>query len=102
MSEPWTTLAIGVAAGVAWNGASLWCLTQLLRAWLGPQPSRRRAIIWVVVKFPLLYALTFFLLRNAKVSIVGFGIGFSVVLFAAIGVLWWKAAFRNSRTSSAC
>ena len=102
MSEPWTTIAVGAAAGAAWNVASLWCLAQLLHAWLGPAPSTRRAVVWLVVKFPLLYGLTFVMLWHQAISVVGFGIGFSVVLVAAIGGWWWKAAFRNSRTSSAC
>ena len=102
MSESWARLLVGVLAGGAWNLASLWCLTQLVRAWLGPQPSRRRAIIWLAVKFPLLYAAIFLMFHRGMVSIVGFSIGFSVVLMAAIGWLWWKTTFRNCRISSRC
>jgi len=90
MSEPWSSVLLGVLAGGAWNLASLWCLTQLVRAWLGPQPSRRRAIVWLAVKFPLLYAAIFLIFHRGMVSIVGFSIGFSVVLMVAIGWLWWK------------
>ena len=82
---------LSVAAGALWNGASLFCLRQLLRAWLGPQPSTRRAIAWVLVKFPLLYVLILFLFRSPGLSIVGFSLGFSVVLAAAIALLACRA-----------
>lgn len=91
MRESWMRLIVGVLAGGAWNLASLWCLTQLVRAWLGPRPSRRRALIWLVVKFPLLYAATVLMCYKGMVSIVGFSIGFSVVLAASIVWLWWRA-----------
>jgi hypothetical protein len=35
--------------------------------------------------------MTFLMLQSGRISLVGFGIGFSVVLFGAIGVLWWKS-----------
>ncbi len=79
--------AAGVLAGGAWNLASLWCLSQLLAAWLGPQPSRRRAILWLAVKFPLLYLAAFTLLRQPGLSLIGFGVGFSVVLAIAVAAL---------------
>ena len=78
---------LGVAAGGAWNLASLWCLAQLLGAWLGPQPSRRRALLWLFMKFPLLYAAVFALLRLPGISAAGFGIGFTLVLVGAIAWL---------------
>ena len=36
--------ALSFAAGGAWNLASLFCLAHMLKAWLGPMPSQRRAI----------------------------------------------------------
>ncbi len=78
-------LVVGILAGGAWNLANLWCLTQLFRAWLEPSPSRRRAIIWLLLKFPVLYLLAFGLLRMPSASLLGFGIGFTVVLVAAMG-----------------
>ena len=79
--------AAGVLAGGLWNLASLWCLSQLLAAWLGPQPSRRRAILWLSVKFPLLYLAAFALLRQPGLSLIGFGVGFSLVLVIAVAAL---------------
>ena len=111
-------LALGVFAGAWWNAASLWCLARLLSAWLGPTPSRRRAISWphhpssaqradgdgeefnpapskwardrrvvgwLLIKFPLLYAIVFVVLRTPTMSVIGFGLGFSAVLVCAIG-----------------
>ena len=79
-------VALGIAAGGLWNMASLWCLMQLLDAWLGARPSRRRAILWLLVKFPLLYLVIVMALRWPSISLVGFGIGFTLVLaLAAVG-----------------
>lgn len=75
----------GCLAGAGWNLASLWCLVRLLGAWLGPQPSRRRALGWAVMKFPLLYGLAILILRAPSVSLTGFGAGFTAVLIGAIG-----------------
>lgn len=81
----------GLALGGIWNAANLWCLAQLLKAWLGPQPSRRRVVGWLLVKFPLLYLAAIGALRHPAVSLVGFSIGFSLVLLAAI----WRLAART-------
>ena len=73
----------GIILGGAWNLASLWCLTRLLQAWMGPKPSQRRAIIWLLVKFPLLYAAIFLVFQAKVVPFQAFTIGFSVVLAVA-------------------
>ena len=75
---------LGIAAGVVWNVASLWCLSQMLGAWLGPRRSTRRALGWLLVKFPLLYAVIVLVFLKRAVSVVGFGIGFTVVLCGAV------------------
>ena len=85
--------AVGVLAGGVWNLASLWCLVHLLNAWLGPTPSRRRAIMWLVLKFPLLYLLAVGVLLNQRVSVVGFGLGFTIVLL--IIVSWFALQVRQ-------
>ncbi len=90
------SLAMSMLIGGAWNLASLWCLARMLRAWLGPHPSRRRVIGWLLVKFPLLYAAIVLLLVQASVSALGFGIGFTVVLLTAMtwfaGTVWRRTA----------
>lgn len=96
MSSPsLASLLAGLAVGAAWNAVNLWCLTRGLRAWLSaaaatpggpgaPRPSRRRAVAWLLVKFPLLYGIAFAILRARLVSLVGFGLGFLLVLVLAI------------------
>ena len=76
--------AAGVIIGGAWNLASLWCLMQMLQAWVGPKPSQRRAIIWLLVKFPLLYAGIFLIFQTKAVPFGAFGIGFTLVLLVAM------------------
>jgi hypothetical protein len=81
-------VGLSVAAGGLWNIANLWCLVRLLDAWLG-QSSKRRAIGWALVKFPVLYGAVFFALSRPGLSVVGFGLGFTLVLLTAIA---WMAA----------
>lgn len=78
-------LLLGLLVGGVWNAANLWCLTRLLLAWLGPRPSVPRALLWVGIKFPLLYLAAFALLRLPVVSLLGFALGFTLVLALAIG-----------------
>lgn len=93
-----SSMAMGVLAGGVWNIASLWCLANLLNAWLGRAPSQRRAIGWLLVKFPLLYALAFLVMKLPSASLIGFGIGFSITLAAMLVTLWRLAPLRASRT----
>ena len=79
---------LGVIGGVCWNLTSLFCLRQIMGAWLGPHPSRARVIVWMLVKFPLLYVLIILLFRlSSTASIVGFSIGFSLALLGALLLL---------------
>jgi hypothetical protein len=78
-------MSLGIIAGSLWNAASLWCLSGLLQAWLGPQPSRRRVIGWLLLKFPLLYLALLGLAGCPEISMVGFGIGCSLVLLIVLG-----------------
>lgn len=89
-------VAAGLLAGGLWNVANLWCLSQLLEAWLGPRRSTKRVVAWLLVKFPLLYVLAVALLQSTRVSMVGFGIGFTLVLVAA-GLLLVREAQRFGR-----
>ena len=77
---------LSVLVGGGWNAASLWTLRRMLGAWLGPRPSRRRALGWLFLKFPCLYLLAFALLRLPAISAMGFGVGFTIVL--GIGIAW--------------
>ncbi len=76
--------AAGVVIGGVWNLASLWCLTQMLQAWIGPRPSQRRVIGWLLVKFPLLYAGIFLIFQTKAVPFGAFSVGFTLVLLVAI------------------
>ena len=77
-------LAAGVLAGGLWNAANLWCLSRAVGAWLDSRRTRRQQIGWFVVKFPLLYAVAFGLLQMPWISLIGFGIGFTIVLGVAV------------------
>ena len=79
--------ALSVAAGGAWNLANLWCLSRALGVWINPQQAPRRVRIgWFLVKFPLLYAVAFGMLKIPGTSLIGFGVGFTMVLGSALAV----------------
>ncbi len=78
-----TTFLFSTSFGILWNVASIGCLVQLLRCWMGPQPSWRRALFWSVIKFGLLYAVASFFLWSERASVLGFSIGFTVTLIGA-------------------
>jgi len=77
-------LGLGLFAGSTWNAVNLWCLARLLNAWLKPPHSTRAVIGWLLVKFPLLYVAVFWLLSQSLVSVLGFGVGFTIVLVAVM------------------
>ena len=99
MSELLVRGAIGVLAGGAWNLASVWTFGHVLRAWLGPMRSHKRALLWLLVKFPLLYLLAIGLLHNLRVSAIGFGIGFTVVMVAIVVKFACQAWSRSTPSS---
>ncbi len=78
-------MAAGLCAGATWNLVNLTCLAGLLHACITPQSSKRWAIAWFVVKFPLLYAIGYQVLRRPDISILGFGIGFTLMLLLVLG-----------------
>ncbi|MBI4343349.1 MAG: hypothetical protein HY601_00855 [Candidatus Omnitrophica bacterium] len=91
MSEHLVSQALGILLGGVWNLASLWCLARLLAAWLGPGHSTRRALGWLLVKFPALYALAFLLWQRRIVEPLWFGVGFTLVLVGALITLAARA-----------
>ena len=78
-------LALGLLAGGLWHLASLGCLAQVLAAWLGPRPSRRRAVLWLLPKIAL-YGGAFQLMQWPALSPLGFGLGFTLVLMTVLTV----------------
>ena len=77
--------AASALVGGLWNVASLWMLTRVLGAWMGPRRSARRAAAWMAVKLLLLYPLAVLFLLRPGTSPLGFGVGFTMAL--AIGIL---------------
>lgn len=77
--------AFGMLAGGGWNFANLWILSRLLSAWMAPARSKRRVLGWLFLKLAVLYPLVFLFLQRAPHLAISFGIGFTIVLGAAIG-----------------
>ena len=80
-----SNVALGVLSGATWGLASLWVLTRLVAAWIGPARSTRRVSGWLLVKFAVLYPLAFTFLHAYSSLAISFGVGFTVVLGAALG-----------------
>jgi len=94
-------VALSILAGGLWNVANVWCLARALGVWLNPHPApRRQQIGWFIVKFPLLYAAVFGLVQCPGISLVGFGIGFLVVIIAAVFITLKSIKPVNSSVSS--
>ena len=81
-------LALGILAGGLWNLASLWCLVRLLGAWLGQSPSRQWPVGgWLLLKGVLLCLLVGSMRHAQTLGLIGFGVGFTIVLAAVVGAL---------------
>ena len=86
-------IGTGAIAGAIWNIASLLCLSRLLKAWLGPRPSQRAAIAWVLLKITLLGLVLMIFTRVSTPFVIGFGLGFTAVLAIAI----WRCLLHTRR-----
>ena len=80
----WTTGAVGFLVGVTWGLVNLWVLARLLTAWMSSQRSRRRVVGWLLTKVAVVYPLAVLFLHAYPGCAMSFGLGFSVVLLAAI------------------
>ena len=80
---------LGVLAGAAWNAASVWVMGRMLQAWLAADTHRGQAIGWLLVKLGVVYPMAWLILRHPAVSLPGFSVGFTLILFAALA---WFAA----------
>ena len=81
---------LGALAGAAWNLANFWMLTRLLSAWMNPVRSRRRVFGWLLLKLAVLYPMACMFLRAFPQLAVSFGVGFTLVLCAAVA--WFAAS----------
>ena len=84
-------LGVGIASGGLWNLASLWCLARMFAAWLGTPPSRKRAVVWLLLKLVVLYPAAWFLLQTSFSTPLTFGIGFTLVLILTLATFAVKA-----------
>ena len=83
--------AIGVLLGCLWNAANLMLLKYLITGLISPSPGGKRNLLLLgLVKFPLLYAIGYFLLKFDYFSpdslLVGFTVIFLVALLKALGI----------------
>lgn len=84
-------MVASMLAGGLWNVGSLWCLSKLLRVWLGPDPHRRQALGWLAVKCAWIGVLAAVVLRAPWLSVIGFGAGLTVVLMVVVAGLGFRA-----------
>ncbi|MBI2094102.1 MAG: hypothetical protein HYT88_05195 [Candidatus Omnitrophica bacterium] len=83
--------AAGLGCGLAWAIANIWAIGLLVNSALGPTPARfwKMLALWCI-KLPILYGIAAVLVVSAKVSPIGFLLGFSLWF-----VLLMAVAFRS-------
>ncbi len=87
-----TYTALGVLAGCVWNTINLILLVQGLNTWFDMNDRRMDyvprgrfyKIGLFLAKFPVLYGCAILLLMSPDISKVGFGIGFTIIIVAAM------------------
>lgn len=80
----------GILAGCGWSCLNLYFLTNLIKEALGAQkPKKTKIALIILVKFPLLYLLGYFLLRTDYFPVLsllsGFTLIFVVIFLKALG-----------------
>ncbi len=73
--------AVGLWVGAAWGLANFWCMAKALSCVVEKTRGLRLAV-WIVFKFVILYGSAGLLLLWAKVSPVGWILGFTISLIA--------------------
>jgi hypothetical protein len=88
-------VALGILTGCVWGVANFLALTALLTAVVKPGPiTRTRAYAFAAIKFPVIYAAGYLILRthwfDETSLLVGFSLLFTVTLFKALGRAYLK------------
>jgi hypothetical protein len=94
--------AAGIFVGCGWGCLNLYFLTNLVTKATNPRGSnRKRIIILVLFKFPLLYVSGYFLLRIKYFPVtgllVGFTLIFAVVFLKALGRMIMPSTDKESK-----
>jgi len=90
----------GILAGVLWGCANLWFIRQFIINYITPgDRNSKKLVLFMAIKFPVLYGLGFLILKVGLFPVVSFVIGFSlifmVILLKAVGKLVAKGGFKN-------
>lgn len=76
-------MIVGILFGGLWGAANAAVLGLAARTWMRAQEFRWPSLLWLLIKFPVLYAAAWLMLRQPQCSPAGFAIGFTVVLVLA-------------------
>ena len=92
--------ATGIFIGMLWGCANLWLIRQFIVNYITPgDRNLGKLSLLAVVKFPVLYAAAFLILKLGWFSVVSFVIGFSlifiVITLKALGKLVTEGGFKN-------
>lgn len=90
----------GIFIGMLWGCANLWFIRQFMVNYLTPGERKMgRLAVLAIIKFPVLYAAAFLILKLGWFSVVAFIIGFSlifvVIFLKALGKLITEGGFKN-------
>lgn len=106
---PFTFLYLGVqtgwgfTAGAAWNIINVYLLSQVIINLITPHPSNRKlGAVAGVIKFPVLYAIGYLILRYTNPSVYGIMAGFSLILaiffLKAIGIYYLNVSYQGKKS----
>lgn len=92
--------ATGIFIGMLWGCANLWFIRQFIVGYITPgERQLGKLSLLAIIKFPVLYAAAFLILKPGWFSVVSFVIGFSlifvVILLKALGKLVTEGGFKN-------
>lgn len=86
------SFALGLVVGSFWNITNFWFIKGLVTGYVSnKQLQASKLVILVVVKFPLLYAIGYWIVRSGKFTseslLCGFSLLFAVLILKAFGIL---------------
>ena len=92
--------SLGIFVGTLWGIVNLWLIRQFVVGYItAADRNAGRLALFAIIKFPVLYAVGFFLLRLGWFPVLSFVVGFSlifvVIFFKALGIFLLEGGFKK-------
>ena len=76
-------MIVSFVVGCLWGGVNLWMIRWALKSYL-VEKNKLKTLCLLVLKFPLLYAIGYFLLKSDFFNLLSLISGFSFILVASM------------------